>query len=266
MYVFDFMRAEKLPSGTICRVYRGCLHPEKGFPDPDFVYACGIVKKYLMSVVMTLAMREMALPILAFAVLPWKRKMRVVENALVRFDAFSFPLLEDGFMRHEYLTPCAKEAKTFVTAFFKSLGMSWELSASTGKAFSSLIEYDDAYRYRIQDIACEFSKEEIMRDPRAAIRKAAGIVMRRDSMVPEKFMAFAKLIELALLHPRIKSAFLKAMEATWFDQVKADEADKYFCMLKGGYAYGGMSEPDRLAKWEEVHAECGLPPLREVIM
>jgi hypothetical protein len=248
-------------TGGVFLHYHGTKFPKAGFPFSEAIFAIDLVKKYTMSVVMTVAQRDAWLPLLAFAVLPWKMKMRILENALNRYINFSNSVLNRVYLKPRYTTVCTRELRSLLAHFCSNLGI--HQGESFAKIFSTLIEYDDAYRYRVQDLFGVVTKDELLVSPVKAVEKMAAALKDREEQIPEKFDAFIKIARVMLHIPRVRKAFKKAVELCTLENLQMSEGDIYHSMLREGYNYGGLTIEERVDKWVELHG--GMDNLPEVI-
>jgi len=239
--------------GGIGREYKDCKYPMKGFPFFEAMYAMDIVKKNTLVFIKTLAHRGMVLPILAFAILPRKTKLGVINQSLEAYKRIGDYSMMGIYLKHRYYSPCPKALWSFVNTFLTEIGIRKDLAEGVGKIVATMIEYDDAYRYRFEDAMSEFTYEEWYRNPRKSALKFANIFEERDKQVGEKFVKLAKLLRFIFIIPSIKKAFRKALTVCNFKDLQLDDADRYHCHLRTGYNFFGMEDEERINKWVEIH-------------
>ncbi len=253
------------PEGGILQHYAGCLYPRKCFPFHEATYATDIVKRYCMTLILSLAQKEMILPMIGFILTPWKFKRRVIALAVGKAAAFSDNILSAVFLKPEYYCRFSKAVRTMTEEFLTQLGVPAEDSLSAAKALATVLEYDDAYRYRIEDVLSEFTFYDFYFRPSASLKKAREIIAKRDHQVGWKFAAFIRIARIALLSSRVRKAMRAALNsvAQKFHHLQMDKADRYHSMLREGYDYGGMTTEQRIAWWIEAHG--GNPPDQQEI-
>ena len=108
-----------------------------------------------------------------------------------------------------------------------------------------ILEYDNAWRYRIQDILGMIRKDAFRLDPLQEILRVLKIARSRErtyknevqpDFVHERYTSFLKIAQWAFrLRPSLKRLALEIVSE--LDQVEAglDEADIYFCLTRPDY-------------------------------
>lgn len=260
---FVFSRVEIHPIYGILVHLKGCKFPRKGLPNLKDTMATDQVKRFLSSILMGISGKEMAPPAIAFMVLPWFMKKQAINRFLERFCVFAYDTLGSSLLKEQYLCPVAKEAYSFISKFLLQLGINEGVSYRMGRIFSMFLQNDDAYRYRLQDVLSEFSYSDFYFYPRRSIKKAIQILISREQQSgAQKFEAFGKIIRFALLFPRFKKAFKKAIQKIDIQKFQFDEADRYHVMVKEGYDFFGKSIDDRVDEWIVIHSGVeNVPPV-----
>lgn len=262
---FDFIFEKCIISeeGGVFQKFKGCKYLRKGFPFDEASYACDIVKKYTMNFIGTLAEPELILSYLAFLILPWKMKCRIINRALMRYTKFANSILAPIYLKPDYVGHFSRNIFVLCSQFLIGIGISPVKAQRTAKVLATLLENDDAYRYRIEDILSEVTKEELQFSPMRAFKKIAGIIEVRDKQVAHKFLGMLKLMRFFFLSFHVRKAWKKALENTNYSMLQMDDADRYHTLLRGGYDYGGLNEDERKKKWWDIHdGDC--PPQVEV--
>lgn len=258
--VYLTTRIEYTPWG-IYRYNMGCLFPEKGFPTPQILANVNIAKRVTMALVMSVATKEAVLPFIGFVFLPYKKKIKFLENALTHYLRITEQVLSSSFLKKEYYSPFCKELWKFLTFFLTNLGINEGIAYRTAKTFITLIEYDNAYRLRIEDLmfeAKDLSRKDIIRILGLYKERETGFT-DNGTGVGERFLAFGKILTLILYLPKIKKAFYSALKEIDFSKLRMDEADSYYCLLRDDYHFFGEDEQTRIKRWYEIHNNI-LPP------
>lgn len=190
------------------RVYfKGHPFPHKGMPTEPAVAATNVVKKIIMM---------MKLPRITYF------------NILAR-EAF-----RPYVLRPEFMTPAASELMSVLKCFFRQLGLPEE----TASHLAHVVEYDNAYRLRMQDLFSETTKEKLCRAPVREIWRLIEINKKRDyAVVTNKFRKFAKIATIALLIPPIRTAFKKAILNSDYEKLCLDEGDRYWIKKRLDYKW-----------------------------
>lgn len=256
VYEWDF--GEYPPRGGIYCHYKGVPFPRKGFVYPEAVWACNIVKRITRTLVAGFSSKDIVLPALGFILTPFKRKIRLLERVLLYYNRVAEWLLSPHFLKENRYGNCPRELQKLLKRFLMELGISEYIAGRTSKVLITLVEYDDAYRYRIEDLFSESSKEWLLANPRKEINRLLEVLKLRDKTTLEQFEVFGKVISMGFWLPKVKKAFRKALEPLDFSKLQMDEADMYYCLNRDDYDYGGLSIQQRMKKYLEYHKD-GLP-------
>ena len=263
-YHYDLERAEVI-TGKGSRLYfKGMKFPIKGWPYKEATFVCNIVKRQTMMVALSLANKNILLPAIGFLCTPFKRKVNLIENFLIHYNRNADYLLHDVFLEEKYMVETSSEIRKFIRNFLTQLGIKSEISEKTAEIFSTLIEYDDAYRYRLEDLLSETSKELMIRQPAKEIKKIIRIHTEREIIhpqVPAKFKSFAYIISFMMWNRKVQGAFIYSLKQSYFKNFQLDEADIYHTLLRTDYNVAGKSYEERKAIYDEYHKDGNYPPL-----
>jgi hypothetical protein len=229
-------RVEYVKGEGIFVYYKGCLYPQKGFPFPRAAWSMNIVKMSFMTLLKSLPLGML-----------FKSSRNNIISSFCRHSDWVF---EGVMLDDDYWQRCARGVKQFCDSFFTSLGFDLRL----GLAARAIVEYDDAYKYRLQDLMNETEKSDMLKDPRKELKKIIELIMERDKEVPDKLIRFVKMFRWILLVPKIKRAFRDAVEATDWSLLQMDEADRYYCLNRMGYNFFGREYlGDRAVEYNKIH-------------
>lgn len=254
--VFD--HAEYPEDGGILVHYQGMLYPKKGFPTPDSSAAVNLFKKIMLAFFQIGGKKDMLLPILSIAILPWSLKRRILDRTIRSVNEIGNWTMGGFYLKRDRYCKAARSIWTVIEVFLELLGIDPDEATKTAKMIATIFEYDDAYRYRIQDIATEASRHALIERPIREILRLSDIYVAReraDHVLPN-FRAFKAILVMLLLHPKIKRAFRLAiinLPQAKFSNLKLDNADRYHVLLLGGYDYRGLSFEQRRNIFTDVH-------------
>jgi hypothetical protein len=217
---------------------KDAMFPYKSFPTPDSVFAVNVVKALFIESVKLLS-KWYYLFTLFFLL---KDRHELIES----INRIGWKIISPYVLKYQYLTKFSKTLHFIVFTFLNQLGINEKSADRLATIFVHLIEYDNAYRLRIADIMTYSSKEKFANNTQKEIKKLIGILEDRDGIqVSSKFSRFAKLIHYALYIPKVKKALIKAVVDSDFDDLKADESDKYWCVIRTDYKFMGMTNEQR---------------------
>lgn len=245
--VFIFDHVEYPDEGGIYVYLKDVLHPTKGFPTPEAVAANNIMKRIFISQIRLLSKNKL------FAI------------SLLSIKRFSRWLREYTNMAETVLSPYVLEEKRYsnpnreiyklLNVFLLELGIEHDLAFNFPLFFTTMLEYDDAYRYRIEDLATVTSIDDLIKHPRREFKKILKTLAERDNRphMLERFKAISLLLSLVLYIPFIRRAYTKALNSIDFTKIQMDEADRYHTLRMMGYKFGGRPIEDRLREFIGLH-------------
>ncbi len=218
---------EYIPHQGIIVHILGATYPKKGFPTPEAVAALNIYKATL---------RQLShYPVTILTLFLFGSKTKLLNTLSVLFQKAMAP----HTIKDEYLCPTAYNILHFTKKILISLGIPQNIAYSFANSIAHIIEYDDAYRYRLQDLLDETTKQALVLNPRKEIKRLLTIHRQRDiSEVPDKVDKLIKPLLYLLLLPKYKKLFIKNIDH--IIAMKYDSSDRYWAYLKNdNYQFGG---------------------------
>jgi hypothetical protein len=192
--------------------------------------------------------------------LPWKQKLKIFNTWAYNYNQVADRVLRPYYLKVNRMTSLGQEIYGILISLFTELGVGKGKIEPTSRILATIIDFDTAYRYRIEDLMSETSKEQMLKRPIREIRRLLKILQDRDSR-PElnsKFSAIGLALAAILLIPRFRKAFKKAMGNCTFSNLQLDAADRYHVLALDGYKFLGRSIEDRWAEYVRMHN--GNPP------
>jgi hypothetical protein len=152
---------------------------------------------------------------------------------------------EPYFLKEWHLTQVSRELHWCIFVFLTKLDIPERDADKFAEIFVHLLEYDNAYRFRFQDIMSETTKDEL-KTPRKAILRLVGVLESRDNIVvTDKIARVAKLLSYAMYIPKVKRAFLEVVEGMNLENLKYQEADIYWLCTPNSYKAMGLTNEER---------------------
>lgn len=223
---------------------QGMEYPEKGIAPARDIFAVNIVKKMIM---LPLRLLPYLVPsVVLFAVIPFSYKLKILNKVIREFVEVSIRPMKQSLLQHQHLTPMAQELHKFTVSFMKHVGLSEHIQFVN--IIINIINFDNAYRYRIQDIANETTKE-MLASPVKEFRRLLSLNAERETSYPavaKKFKSVGFILSFLLLHPKIRRAYLKALNDIDLSKIQPDEADKFWMCVRTNYNYFGKTDKERL--------------------
>lgn len=233
-YTFLLDKVEYVPfTGVQIYVVDG-EYPKKGFPTPEAVFAINIVKT------LTLELIRVA----PFLILFGKNIVLGSYNKIANRSL-------DGYRINEiYLCKAAYSIYLSVFAILKDLGVKERIALNFANNIAHIFEYDDAWRYRMQDMVTECSLVNLKEKPIEEIKRLLGIYFDRDggTFIRIKIKRFVSMLSLLLLIPKFKKAFVDNINLV---NAKFDQADWYWVSQRNDYLFGGITYEERVSQIKE---------------
>jgi hypothetical protein len=99
------------------------------------------------------------------------------------------------------------------------------------------LEFDDAYRYRFQDILSEVNIEQLKKDPVKELNRLLDILISRDESLKEKWQMVQKFVHLIRFKKDLRVFITRFIDELNMDEIRMDELDLYHCETKQAYLW-----------------------------
>lgn len=230
-----------IPNNGLFWMIKGATFPLKTFPDPNAIFSANLVKAHLIET-LKLVSKWYLMPFLLLI----NR-----QNALNAFNRISMKAMSAQLLHDVCLTEFTKSFKTLTYIFMKECGFTEESSKTFALIFAHLVEFDNVYRLRIADTFSETDKERL-KHPQKEIKRLTKIMKSREvrpggkgDAIHRKFSSVSFILRMALLIPKIKRAYLKALESVDITNLQLDENDKYWLCFRTDYKWMGLDDNGR---------------------
>lgn len=221
--------------GGVKLYIKGIPFPQKSCPTPESIIAINTVKRVLISF---------------FNV----RCMPTSKHKLIKaFNRITLDVMYQHILKEKYMTAFARELKIFIYNFLIAWNINKEEARQTSQILSHVFEFDNAYRYRMQDLLNETSKEKIT--SRKEVIKLARIAYERDDVqsieqggdrrVGKQFVKIAKYGSFLLYIPGVKRALKTALNQCEWQNFLMDDSDLYWSNLRKDYNFRGLTYNER---------------------
>lgn len=259
--MFVWERMEYPESGGQLAWFKGVPHPAKGHPFPEAIYAVNFIKRMTRNSIIGLVQKDLWKEYLGFFLSSPKQRVRKIERFLTMYTDIANRVVSPYILEDKYLTECSGEILKFTKRFLEAIGVSSEIAQNFAEVFAAQIEYDNAYRLRIEDAMSETTKERIMADPRKELVRLGEIIMSREPNhgTGESFPKILGAISKILILPWYKRMFLDCVEESDFKNFQLDAADRYHVLLWADYNFLGKTLEERIKMYTEIHKD-GFPP------
>lgn len=253
-YVLDSI---EINNGMYMHV-RDMEYPEKGFASTTDIFSINAVKKMMIEVFHLT--KYLTPSLLFFALIPFKLKIKVINSLLTSFNVVAFRIMSPCILQKQHLTPMAKELYKFCLTFLGEIGIRKDISEQFTEIFINIIHFDNAYRYRIQDLFNETTIGKL-NNPRKEFKRLINILGSREILYYDKggtmveaknayalsrFKMFGRLISILMWHPKVLKSYRTALKDMDIVKIQPDEADKFWMCVRGGhYYYFGKNDNER---------------------
>ncbi len=216
--------------------YHGRPVPNKGMTYSQATETNNIVKRISIGLVMCL-----------------KPIRHPLKNILYQIKRLADYLYAPHYLHTRYYNDCSRELMQFTYALSRRLGFGFELSYGFARIPAQLLEGENSYRFRVEDIFTETSKEKLLANPRKELKRLREIYESRDlskgeNSVTDKFVMVFTLLNFLLLIPKFKKAFKFALSDSEFKNFQLDDIDSYWANRFNDYNYGGQPQSLRQLK------------------
>lgn len=197
-------RVERVVKDPFYHIYlKDHPYPFKGYATVEQVNAVNIVK-------------ELGKRLMKQA---WHGPTRILEQ----FTTMTWPIIHPHIRSN--LVPVARELQKMIRG-------------RLGIIIAHVVEFDGAYRLRLQDMCSETTQEKLARRPIREIRRLLAINKRRDSPpVHAKLDRLAWLMCISLLIPNFRRQFTESIKNCDLKALQLDDADRYFLARRTDYRY-----------------------------
>jgi len=263
--IYEVEQIEYRESGGTLIHYRGRKYPTKGFVYPEAILslnqAKGLIRSYLI-----LLSRAFVLPgVLLFLFVPFRLKIKILNKLLplilkAAHFAVSTHLLKQNF----YLNSTNGIRFIFGTVAI-SAGLTIDIANKIADLLGVFVEYDNAYRFRIQDFYSEINPARFSKNPKKELLRVVKITKSREregsSMYEFYFILSYAIRGLFLFMPRhLKAVFVETtLHVLDKKLLYIDEIDWYNMLDRSDYDFKGVSLEERLAEYKKIHKKIGFP-------
>lgn len=226
---------------------KGLKYPTSGFPFPEACQAVNNVKRVLIGQLRFLAANPLG-------ALPFLRRKNL-SSWLREFVTVADSILSQFYLQDKRYSRACRQIRRFTESFLKKIHIDDGVAESFAKNFAMMFEFDNAYLFRVQDLANETTKERLLKNPIKEFKFMLDLLGERDPRITmkERFGSAVKLLRLAFFVPGIKKAFKEALKEIDFTKIQMDEADRYHVLRWDKYDFFGQSFKERSQKFLAIH-------------
>jgi len=215
--------------GGIKLYIKGAKYPLKGMPTPAALNAINIVKKILLE--------PIKLKTFILAIFFTKK-----EKLINAFNQMAWRVMSPYILKEEYRQEITNELDNMIYTALKEYGITEQNAIQTAQILSHIVEYDAAYRLRLQDMFTTSSKESFLNDFSKLCKKIA----KRDSEeVGKKIMLFGRVFKWLLLLSKMRKVAFKTLKQCDYNKLKFSNGDYYWALQRIDYNVSGLDYEKR---------------------
>jgi hypothetical protein len=131
-----------------------------------------------------------------------------------------------------------------------------ELIANAAEFLYLFLEYDNAYRFRFQDILECLNKDNLRRHPTREIIRLFDILREREYNINQKWDGLRRIVvPMMVVSPTVRRWVVNILSELDLTKVMLDEDDWYFCLNRHEYDFRGIPYAMRLEERKRVDKE-----------
>ena len=228
------------PEGGTLLYYKGVSHPMKGIFFSEVVEAVDEVKKNLMVLVRSFGSFRSKLKLLLFGLLFRKEIERVAVESLEMFDR---KLEKFRLKPNKYCRAVREVYRAFERVrYFEDDDSLKKVLVDVRDIVCMILEYDDSYRYRFQNIIVKLNQRAIKNNIIKELRRLFDVAVEKETVnsiptdrtiVSNKLRSLKKTIFILYFTKRIKKILIKFLRELKIEELAMDEDDLYFASPKG---------------------------------
>lgn len=236
-------------------VYRqGDKYPSKGWPFFDAVFAVDIVKRVAFNAVRFLISSPVRYFVPLFFLLPGFLKKKIISKAIYYFSDLTYAVVfsrSGTYIKPQYFCTMVRE----IYRVGVEMASDDEGLYNLVRAICMVLEFDDAYRYRLQDMVMLINKDDLLDNPARELNRVFAIAAARGKETSDRFSAFAKVLPFIFAIKSIREPLVSFFSKVDLEKLYLDEYDWYKCLIWGGYEFGGIPDKDRVSMRMMIDAQ-----------
>ncbi len=229
-------------------------HP---FPRKGLVYSEGVEANNIIKKIIVLLLKSIVSP-------------RKFLSEFCKLGDYTF---RNHYLKRKFYCKFSREIWKLSHLFFRKLGVNDELSYRLGRIAATVFQLEESYRFRLQDIFSCCSVKDLIENPRKEISKLFAIYISRENPsshsthaqeefgkdyvkkdgVGNTFFIASIILRIVLLLPRVKKAWKFSFKEADIDNLKFDQADRWYALSLSDYDFGGITLEERIAEYRDVH-------------
>lgn len=231
--VHALTRVELPDEGGVYTYMEGYEYPYKGFPFHEFVDKIDSLKKISRGILSSLfhsLKKRNKLQIVLLALSPW------LFNDMLVAAIYAFHRVIIRFKIKELRYSIA------VREVYRVIGGS-DLKEHIRDILCMVLENDNAYRFRFQDVVPEIDKDALAKNTSKELLRILDLMQEREKKqdVKDTWTLLKTFLPMYLfVNPRVRKEIISIVSAMDMEKIKLDPGDQFFCRPRKDYTFKFM--------------------------
>ncbi len=245
----ELTHVEFPPAGGVLTYMSGYDQPYRGFPFSEFVEKIDVVKKIQRNILSSLyhALKRRQILVLGLVFAPW------ILGDIVTACLYAFYRMVDRFKikPERYSDPIRELYRAFSYEESKETVLENKERLMLRDLLCMFLEFDNAYRFRFQDIVVCLNKEALQKNPKTEIVRLFTLMMEREK-TPEVRDTWVLAVTFLPWYMRFNRTFRKAITKVLGDldlsKLQMTVEDREFATPREDYVFGFMNDGSEESK------------------
>jgi len=215
----------------------GGMFPYKNFSDAEGVFRANMVKSLFIESIKIIS-KWYFIPALILC------DKQEVLNA---FNRIAFRISSEKILKDRHWSKFAKSFYFVIFYFLYKSGFTEDSCDKFAEIFCYMIDADNAYRLRLEDLFSASSIEQLTENPRKETKRLITLFQEREQcpVVAIKFSKLSFLLSIFLLIPKVKRSFIDTFKNCDYESLKSDSGDLYWQGMRNDYNFSGLTFEER---------------------
>lgn len=239
---------------------KGAEYYQKGQAPAETLFFLNMAKRITVEGMRFASKLPVVAGFLVGQVLLPKRNKLSIQGILGTYNSILWKVISPHILKTENMIEMPREVRKFVYVFLRELRIDEQIAYQTSAIISHFFEYDNVYRYRVQDLLSETTQSEFKCSTQKVLKRFIKLSKERDNYYEsDKIVSGIKLISWLLRIPKYKKAFLNALDFVYFEKLQYDEIDIYWISMRNDYLYLGEDVETRSKRNEGKSIPAPMP-------
>jgi hypothetical protein len=243
--------------GSFTKFY-GCSYLFKGVPLREIVEGLSMAKSMISFLPREIFFRGILfrIAILLYALFMTKRFMNYLMKYCYIIHAHSINRVKLPITHYNKFTNELR--RSFESAVRDKNDDFYKIARYFADFIYLFLEYDNAYRLRIQDMFENLNAENAEKNVRKEVLRLIDILIDREYGIKDKWIQMRRIFNIFLIiSPKFRNLMREFLTTLTKENVVLDEDDWYFCLRRNGYRFRDMPVEARLEEKARIDSEKG---------